>query len=132
MPVTAPAISGRQPENAPLTQKQGAFVDAYVRSGGRRTEAAIEAGYSPRYARMQAYELLKHPGIVRAIVEQARLEVVRSGPIATTTLRELIEARSEALALKACKAVLDGAGLKAGTSVTAQMVGNVRVNVDLS
>lgn len=130
--MTPASTSGWKMQDIPLTQKQGAFVEAYVRSGGRRTEAAIEAGYSPRHARMQAYELLKHPGVLRAIIEQTTLEVVRSGSMASATLRKLMGARSEAVALKACKAVLDGAGCIAATPVIVQMVGNVRVNVDLS
>ena len=45
MPVTPGAASGRQAQNAALTQKQGVFVEAYVRNGGRGTETAIQAGY---------------------------------------------------------------------------------------
>jgi len=49
-----------------LTEKQAAFVKAYV-AGGEIKGAALAAGYSASYAATQAYELLSMPTIRRAI-----------------------------------------------------------------
>jgi phage terminase small subunit len=123
----------KRPENGrALTQKQAQFVDAYVRNGGKRTEAAIQAGYSPRYARMQAYELLKQSRIMNAITERAYLAGIGSAPHALETLRQLLNAKSDKIVLKASKAILDRCGIRANASTVRQSPGNVRVAIDLS
>jgi phage terminase small subunit len=50
-----------------LTAKQRAFVEAYA---GNATEAAIAAGYSPRWAGSNADKLLKNTKIQQAIKER--------------------------------------------------------------
>lgn len=50
------------------------FVEAYITNGGNATEAAVEAGYSPRSAGQQGSRLLKDVKISAAI--QARREAL--------------------------------------------------------
>lgn len=46
-----------------LTEKQHNFVNNYISNGFNATSAALDAGYSPKYAESQAYKLVNHPAI---------------------------------------------------------------------
>ena len=47
-----------------LTEQKKLFVDEYVRTGCKNaTQAAKNAGYSPRSAASQAHDLLKTPDV---------------------------------------------------------------------
>lgn len=60
---------------AKVTPKQQAFIDHYL-IDLNATQAAIRAGYSPKTAGQQAFDLLKKPEIQRAI-ETARAETAQ-------------------------------------------------------
>ena len=60
-----------------FTAKELAFIAAYQGYGdGKR--AAIAAGYSPKYAKQAAFNLLRKPHIFDAIEEQQRQVVGES------------------------------------------------------
>lgn len=46
-----------------LTPRQAAFVQAYAVGDKSATAAAIAAGYSPKSARAQVYDLMRNPGV---------------------------------------------------------------------
>lgn len=73
-----------------LTQKQKAFADNYIENGGNAEKAAVDAGYSERYARGNAYKLVAYNGIREYIAE--RQKEIDSTRIAT--LQELQEIRT--------------------------------------
>lgn len=54
-----------------LSIKQKAFADYYIELGNA-TEAAIKAGYSPKYANAQSYKLLENVGIKTYIDERLK------------------------------------------------------------
>ena len=63
----------------PLTPRQHAFALAYLASGNA-TRAALQAGYSPRSAAVQGFDLLKRPKIgafIAAKLAQAELTAER-------------------------------------------------------
>jgi len=59
-----------------LTPLQQAFVQAYAVGDKSATQAAIAAGYSPRTARVQVYDLLRNPG-VKAELDQIRERITQ-------------------------------------------------------
>jgi phage terminase small subunit len=71
-----------------LTDRQKAFVSAYVRHG-KATSAAIEAGYSQARAVKEASDLLRMPNIQAAIRTEKADVVTRAGADAYRTLSEL-------------------------------------------
>ena len=52
-----------------LTPKQDAFVKAYLLNGGNATQAAIDAGYSKKTAKVTGSENLTKPDIAASIKE---------------------------------------------------------------
>jgi len=73
-----------------LTAAQRNFCTAYVRTGGNAKAAAIEAGYSPRWARRAAGELLQNDRVIEGIHrERARLIQGKGATVAAGTLLEL-------------------------------------------
>ena len=55
-----------------LTPKQDAFVKAYLLNGGNATQAAIDAGYSKKTAKVTGSENLTKPDIAASIKEHQR------------------------------------------------------------
>jgi phage terminase small subunit len=117
---------------AKLTDMQAAFVEALVTNGGNRTQAAIEAGYSPDTARQQAHAIVRIPHVMQAILEATMSEFISNAPKASTALTQLLEGRSEYVRLEAAKEILDRAGLKPATNVNHKVAGDISVSIDLT
>lgn len=115
-----------------LTDMQQAFVAAFVRNHGDKEQAAIDAGYSKRSAREQAYELLRKPHVLHAILEASVAELISSAPKAISRLHDLMEARSEYVALQASQDVLDRLGLKSAEKHDHRVAGDISVQIDLT
>jgi phage terminase small subunit len=115
-----------------LTEKQAAFVKALVTNGGNKTQAAITAGYSPKTAREQAYDLIKIPHVMHAILEATLTNFIANAPKAQATLKSLLEAKSEYVRLEAAKDLLDRAGLKPVDKHSHSITGDISINIDLS
>ena len=66
-----------------LTERQKRFADLYVENGGNVYKAAVDAGYSEKYANAQGYKLLGNVGISEYIknrmaeLESARIMTVK-------------------------------------------------------
>lgn len=114
-----------------LTEMQAAFVEAFVTNGGNKEEAAIEAGYSEHTARVQAYDLLRKPHVMQAIVERSMSELIASAPKAVQRLHSLTQARSEYVALQASQDILNRLGIKAPDRQDIRLQGDIQVNIDL-
>jgi len=129
-----PKVPAKLPEQADkLTEKQNAFVDAYVANGGRGTQAARDAGYADKSAHVEANRLLKNPLILQEIYRRTVMELGASAPQALATVRELaVSAKSDYVRLEASKDILDRAGLKAPDRVDQRLDGELRVVIDLS
>ncbi len=79
---------------------------------GDPRKAAIEAGYPRATAEAIGRELLDRPNIALGIARAARPRLMRSLPMALTTLDYLAEkAVSERVRLEAAKAIVDRCGL---------------------
>ena len=76
-----------------LSLRQKAFADEYIRNGGNAEAAAIEAGYSERYARGNAHKLVANSCISAYIAE--RQDQIESDSIAS--LKEIQEFRTRVL-----------------------------------
>lgn len=126
--MTLPAT---QPKRQELTEMQEAFVEAYVTNGGNKLDAAIEAGYSPDTARFQAYQLIRKPHVMQAILERTGIELVASAPRARATISRLLDSKSDYVALEAAKDLLDRAGFKTAEKHDHRIAGEISINIDL-
>lgn len=61
-----------------LNPKQRAFTVEYMKDKNA-TQAAIRAGYSPKTAYSQGFDLLKKPEVIRAIEEMEKAAQARAG-----------------------------------------------------
>jgi len=94
-----------------LDLRQAEFARRFAESGDPR-KAAIEAGFPPAKAESIGRELLDRPNIALGIARAARPRLMRSLPMALTTLDYLAEkAFSERVRLEAAKAIVDRCGL---------------------
>ncbi len=97
-----------------LTDKQRAFVIAYVDAGGRNaTAAARKAGYSHKIAHVTACNLLKDDKILEAVGQETLKRMAANVPVAQAILLQLAKtAKSESVKLQAAQALLDRGGLQ--------------------
>ena len=72
----------------PLNLQQAKFALAYITNGQNATQAAIEAGYSPKTAHVQGNRLLKMAK-VKALVDSALAELLK--PFELNAERVLLE-----------------------------------------
>lgn len=115
-----------------LTDKQRRFAKAFVGNGGRRIRAAVEAGYSPRYARMQAYELLRTPKVLRALLDYSLAQAALKSPGALRCIEALAKTKSEHVALQASREILNRIPARPSLSETGKSSGTSDVCIDLS
>ena len=116
-----------------LTPKQKALVDTLVTTGCSIKEASQNAGYAKGEAgRVVASRTLRLPQVQRYMME--RIATVM-GTGAITASRKLIElsgyARSEYVQLEASKVILDRVGLRTPDKVSTEIVGDIKVSIDL-
>lgn len=79
-----------------LTDRQKAFVSAYIRNGGNAVAAATDAGYaSPRQT---AWDTMQLPHIQRAIAEAIRPRLARTAHGVSGLIEAYIAAWEEAVA----------------------------------
>jgi phage terminase small subunit len=98
--------------NAPLTEKQKAFVVEYVRNGANRRRAVICAGYSRKGIDTEAHRLLSLPHIQHAIRKEAEDLLNANVGIGAKVLVELATtSKSDAVRLQAAQSLLDRGGL---------------------
>ena len=105
-----------------ITGQQKAFIDEYIKFGRRnQTQAAINAGYSPKSAESQASQLLKNPK-VSAYLEERENDITQA--IKREFIFDALEAKKvmaqlmnddevpDNVRLSAAKDFLDRAGFK--------------------
>jgi len=96
-----------------LTALQEAFCSAFVSNGGKKTAAAITAGYKESGARTRAYELLQRTEVLERIRGLTRKMLSSLGVQALNTLAVLMdEAQSESVRFQAAQSLTDRAGYK--------------------
>lgn len=96
-----------------LTDKQAAFVVAYVACGGNGAKAAREAGYlPPERGAQEANRLLKNPDIIQAILDETLKCFTKDVPAARLVLRGLMfDSVQDSVRFQAAKALLEHGGL---------------------
>ena len=116
-----------------LTPKQKALVDTLVTTGCSIKEASQKAGDAKGEAgRVVASRTLRIPQVQRYMMEQVA-SVMGTGAIkATRRLLHLSDsARSEFVQLEASKDILDRVGLRTPDKVSTEIVGDIKVSIDL-
>ena len=124
-------LSDQQEE---LTAKQKALVDTLVAEGCSIREAATKAGYSTKDGgRVAASRTLRIPKVQAYMMSQVARSLGLSAVSAAHKLTQLsTSAKSEYVQLEASKDILDRNGLRAPDRIQHSVVGNLKVNIDLS
>lgn len=92
-----------------MNKQQEQFIESYVKHSNA-TQAAIEAGYSEKTARVQGSQLVKR--YQNEIDQKVKEELNALQGLAVNHLRKLLEAESEAVQMAATKDILDRTGHK--------------------
>lgn len=124
-------LSGPQAE---LTAKQKTLVDTIVAEGCSIREAATKAGYSTKDGgRVAASRTLRIPKVQAYMMSQIANTLGLGAVHAAHKLVQLsTNAKSEYVQLEASKDILDRGGLRAPDRVQHSVVGNLKVNIDLT
>ncbi|MBT5109624.1 MAG: terminase small subunit [Rhodospirillaceae bacterium] len=118
--------------NAPsLNERQKRFCEAYVRQPVGRY-AALEAGYSPKGATVQAYRLLERPDI-RARIDELRADVAARNCLRKDTILSKLEAIYEgSMASHQYHAAVRAVELQARLSMVTQEGENGELNFHMT
>jgi phage terminase small subunit len=101
-----------------LNDRQRAFVDAMVRSGGHNlTACALEAGYPSALANQTGYRLAHLPKVRTAIKEAAAALLDTSSLTATKALIDVAGSPGDKDRMRAAIAILDRTGFNPTTKV---------------
>jgi len=113
-----------------LTDKQQAFVDHYVSTGGKVGIASQRAGYS---SRTSGSTLLRDPKVIKAIQERMTDAIGVHAVAALGTVVKLAKsARSDYVRLEAAKDLLDRAGYKPPDKQLVKLSGDLSVSFDIA
>lgn len=99
-----------------LTDMQSRYVHEYLHDPSSQTRAAIRAGYARSSAYAIASRMMRNPLIAQAILDGTRVQL--SGATAEALkvqVRLMRSAKSDLVRQKASEAILDRAGLSAGS-----------------
>ena len=127
----------REMDNNDLTDKQKALVDIIVSTGCSIVEGAEKAGYSTKVsresARVSASRTLRLPKVQKYMMECVSRTIGLGAVTASNKLVQLSNnAKSEYVQLEASKDILDRVGLRTPDRVNHQVVGDIKVSIDLS
>ena len=124
-PITSTEVS--------LTPKQSAFVDALLANGGSRTQSAIDAGYSPKSAHVEASRLIKNERVLQELYRRSVQSLGVNAVKALHTVSNLVsDAKSEYVRLEASKDIMDRAGLRSPDSQVNTIGTDITVKIDLT
>ena len=116
-----------------LTPKQSSFVDLLLANGGSRTQAAIDAGYSPRSAHVEASRLIKNERVLQELYRRSVQTLGVNAVKALHTVSNLVsDAKSEYVRLEASKDIMDRAGLRSPDSQVTNVGSDITVKIDLT
>ena len=127
-------VNALLPKKQPsLNSRQKALVDILVSTGCSVGEAAKAAGFKESSADAQGYQTLKKPHVAEYMYQQIQESFGINSLKAQSTLTKLAQnAKSEYVQMESAKDILDRAGFKAPDKHQHQIVGDFKVNIDLS
>lgn len=99
------------------TDRERAFVWAYLNNGGRGGEAALAAGYAKGHPRTQAWRLVQRQDILDAMHECTWRVLSNLAPKAAQVLGKLLDSEDEKVQLKAVDMIFARTGFIAKTGV---------------
>lgn len=124
-------IEKRDTASSGLTEKQQLFVERFAETG-QRQQSAIDAGYAPEGAAVEAWRLLRLPHVQQELQQQVRERFVHHAPQALGTIVELARsAKSGMVRLMAAQDLLDRAGFKPVEKTMHAVAGELTVKIDL-
>lgn len=115
-----------------LTDMQAAFVEAFVRNGGKAGEAALEAGYAKTAAQTRASEMLTLPHVSAAVYRACHSRFGQRAPEMMRVIEELARSSKSAMVrLLAAQDWLDRAGFRPREEHIHLLAGEMKVSIDL-
>ena len=116
-----------------LTDKQSKFVDNMLASNCSRTQSAIDAGYSPKSAHVEASRLCRNSNVLAALYDRTISSLSVDAVRALATVSSLSQdAKSEYVKLEASKDIMDRAGLRVVEEENSKLGNDITVKIDLS
>lgn len=113
-----------------LTDKQRAFAEHYVSTGGKVGIASQRAGYADR---AMGSKLLRDPRIIKHIQELMTDAIgVHAASALGTVVKLAKSARSDYVRLEAAKDLLDRAGFKPPDKQLVKLSGDLSVSFDIA
>lgn len=113
-----------------LTEKQEAFVSAYIATGGKVGIASQRAGYA---SKNEGSRLLRDPKVIKLIQERMTDAIGVHAVAALGTVVKLAKsARSDYVRLEAAKDLLDRAGYKPPDKQLVKLSGDLSVSFDIA
>ena len=127
-------VNALLPKKSPsLNKRQKALVDTLVSTGCSVGEASKVAGFNGKTPGTQGYATLKKPHVAEYMYQQIQESFGISSLKAQHKLLSLTQnAKSEYVQMESAKDILDRAGFKAPDKHQHQIVGDFKVNIDLS
>lgn len=116
-----------------LTDKQTKLVDTIVAEGCSVTKASQIAGYAKgESGRVSASRALRLEKVQKYMLQQVAKTLGLGAGLASSHLLRLAKgSKSEYVQLQACIDILDRTGFKAPEKHQHQVIGDVKVNIDL-
>lgn len=113
-----------------LTERQAAFVFAYIANGGDHEAAALDAGYA---SANEGYRLLKHPNVIKAL-QPGIVNRLSTGAVKALAVIERLmsSARSDYVKLEAARDWLDRAGYKPPERTMHRISADLSVSFDVA
>ena len=125
------AILPKKPPS--LNKRQRALVDTLISTGCSVSEASKLAGFKGKTPGTQGYATLKKPHVAEYMYQQIQESFGINSLKAQHQLLKLSQnAKSEYVQMESAKDILDRAGFKAPDKHQHQIVGDFKVNIDLS
>ena len=116
-------------QTAKLTDKQLAFVSAYIAAGGVVGAAAQAAGYA---SDNEGSRLLRNPNVINEIQKQMLAAIGTHAVSALDTMAKLSRsAKSDYVRLEASRDLLDRAGFKPPDRIDHRIDGTLSVSFDI-
>ncbi|CAB4187764.1 Terminase small subunit [uncultured Caudovirales phage] len=113
-----------------LTDRQRAFAEHYVNTGGKVGIASQRAGYSDR---TMGSKLLRDPKVIKLIQEMMVDAIgVHAASALGTVVKLAKSARSDYVRLEAAKDILDRAGFKPPDKQLVKLSGDLSVSFDIA
>lgn len=113
------------------TEMMIAFVSHLLSNGGKRTKAALAAGYAEKSAAVAASRLMRNPKVLSLLKDETTMMLAALAPAAVVRMGKLINNRSGYVALETARDILtrNSIGVLKEAPKTQPLVININLGV---